>query len=496
MSTESFDVIVVGGGNAALCAALSARESGCSVLLLERAPEDQRGGNSSFAGGNWRTVYDGLEDIRKIVPDLTDEEIATTDFGSYSESDFYDDMARVTQYRTNPDLCELVVTRSLQTLIWMQSKGVRFVPYYGRQSFKVDGRHKFWGGLTITTSGGGQGLVGSLFARAVQEGVKVRYDARVERLIGGENGVTGVEIGGIGRAREQIGARAVILACGGFEANAEWRTRYLGKGWDLAKVRGTRFNTGDGLRMALEAGAQPYGHWSGCHAVGWDRYATDYGDMAMTADFQRHSYPYGLMVNIEGNRFVDEGADLRPYTYAKYGHVVLEQPGQCAWQIYDAKVAHLLRKEYRGRHVTRAVGNTIPELIERMEGVDKQQLQRTIDEYNRAVKDDRPFDPTAKDGLATEGLAVPKSNWALRIDQPPFEAYAVTCGVTFTFGGVKVTTAAEIVDTLDLPIPGLFAAGEMVGGIFYFNYPGGTGLTSGAVFGKIAGASAARHAKA
>lgn len=495
MSTDSFDVIVVGGGNAALCAALSARESGCSVLLLERAPEDQRGGNSSFAGGNWRTVYDGLEDIRKIVPDLTDEEIATTDFGSYSESDFYDDMARVTQYRTNPDLCELLVTRSLQTLIWMQSKGVRFVPYYGRQSFKVDGRHKFWGGLTITTSGGGQGLVDSLFARAVQEGIQVRYGARVERLIGGESGVSGVEIGGIGHAGEKISARAVILACGGFEANAEWRTRYLGKGWDLAKVRGTRFNTGDGLRMALEAGAQPFGHWSGCHAVGWDRYATDYGDMAMSADFQRHSYPYGLMVNIEGNRFVDEGADLRPYTYAKYGHVVLEQPGQCAWQIYDAKVAHLLRKEYRGRYVTRAVGNTIPELIGRMEGVDQQQLQRTIEEYNRAVKDDRPFDPTVKDGCATDGLAIPKSNWALRIDQPPFEAYAITCGVTFTFGGVKVTTAGEIVDTLDIPIPGLFAAGEMVGGIFYFNYPGGTGLTSGAVFGKIAGASAAQHAK-
>jgi tricarballylate dehydrogenase len=495
MSTESFDVIVVGGGNAALCAALSARESGCSVLLLERAPEDQRGGNSSFAGGNWRTVYDGLEDIKKIVPDLTDEEIATTDFGRYSESDFYDDMARVTQYRTNPDLCELLVTRSLETLIWMQSKGVRFVPYYGRQSFKVDGRHKFWGGLTITTSGGGQGLVDSLFARAVQEGIEVRYDARVERLLGDEKGVSGVEVGGIGRPRRQIHARAVILACGGFEANAEWRTRYLGKGWDLAKVRGTRFNTGDGLRMALEAGAQPFGHWSGCHAVGWDRYATDYGDMAMSADFQRHSYPYGLMVNIEGNRFVDEGADLRPYTYAKYGHVVLEQPGQCAWQIYDAKVAHLLRKEYRGRYVTRAVGNTIPELIERMEGVDKQQLQRTIDEYNRAVRGDRPFDPTVKDGCATEGLAIAKTNWAQRIDQPPFEAYAITCGVTFTFGGVKVTTAGEIVDTLDLPIPGLFAAGEMVGGIFYFNYPGGTGLTSGAVFGRIAGASAAQHAK-
>jgi tricarballylate dehydrogenase len=173
---------------------------------------------------------------------------------------------------------------------------------------------------------------------------------------------------------------------------------------------------------------------------------------------------------------------------------VLEQPGQCAWQIYDAKVAHLLRKEYQGRHVTRAVGNTLEELIGRMEGVNQEQLRRTIAEYNKAVKGDRQFDPTAKDGCATEGLAIPKSNWALPIDTPPFQAYAITCGVTFTFGGIKVSLASEILDTLDRPIPGLFAAGEMVGGIFYFNYPGGSGLTSGAVFGKIAGESAATYA--
>ena len=492
--TSEVDVIVVGGGNAALCAALSARGAGASVMLFERAPEDQRGGNSSFAGGNWRTVYDGVEDIRKLVPDLTSQEIANTDFGRYTEEQFFDDMARVTQYRTNPDLCEVIVKSSLETLVWMRSKGVRFLPYYGRQSFKVDGRVKFWGGLTITVSGGGIGVVNALFDTAVKEGVRVAYESRVTRLLYDERGVHGVEVVS-GRKTLQLRAKAVIVACGGFEANAEWRTRYLGKGWDLAKVRGTRFNTGDGIRMALDAGAQAYGHWSGCHAVGWERYATDYGETALRTSFQRHSYPYGLMINATGKRFVDEGADLRPYTYAKYGHVVLEQPGQFAWQVYDAKVNHLLREEYRGRHCTKVQADTLEALVTKLEGVDAAQALQTLQEYNAACTVDVPFNPTVKDGLGTTGLAIPKSNWAQKLDTPPYEAYAITCGVTFTFGGIKINTSAEVVDVMDQPIPGLFAAGEVVGGIFYFNYPGGSGLTSGAVFGKVAGTSAATYAR-
>ena len=491
---EEVDVLVVGGGNAALCAALAARETGASVRLFERAPESQRGGNSGYAGGNWRVVYDGLEDVRKLVPDLSPEEIENTDFGSYSEEQFFDDMARVTQFRTNPDLCELIVKRSLDTLVWMRSKGVRFLPYYGRQSFKIGKRIKFWGGVIITVSGGGIGLVDALFAAAVKAGVDVRYDSRVTRLLRDANGVHGVEVENAG-ATHQHHAGAVVLACGGFEANAEWRTRYLGKGWDLAKVRGSRFNTGDGLRMAIDAGAQPCGHWSGCHAVQWERYATDYGEVALRTAFQRHSYPYGLMVNSEGRRFVDEGADLRPYTYARYGHVVLDQPGQCAWQIFDAKVEKLLREEYRGRHVTRVTADTLEELVARLEGVDQAQLLKTLHEYNAAVGGQGEFNPTVKDGLRTEGIEPPKSNWAQKLDTPPFQAYAVTCGVTFTFGGIKVSTEAEALDVLDDAIPGLYAAGEIVGGIFYFNYPGGSGLTSGAVLGKAAGINAAQYAK-
>jgi tricarballylate dehydrogenase len=493
-STDKVDVIVVGGGNAALCAALAAREAGARVRLFERAPESQRGGNSGYAGGNWRVVYDGLKDIQKLVPDLSPEEIANTDFGSYSEEQFFDDMARVTQYRTNPDLCEVIVKRSLETLAWMRGKGVRFLPYYGRQSFKVGNRIQFWGGVIITVSGGGIGLVDSLFATAVKEGVDVRYDSRVTRLLRDANGVCGVEVVR-GRDTQQHHAGAVVLACGGFSANTEWRTRYLGKGWDLAKVRGSRFNTGDGLSAAIDAGAQSCGHWSGCHAVQWERYSTDYGEVALRTAFQRHSYPYGVMVNLEGKRFVDEGADLRPYTYAKYGHVVLDQPGQAAWQIYDAKVEKLLREEYRGRQVTKATSDTLEGLVAQMEGVDKTQLLKTLHEYNAAVEGKGEFNPTTKDGLRTQGLAIPKSNWAQKLDTPPFQAFAVTCGVTFTFGGIKINPDAEALDVLDAPIPGLYAAGEIVGGIFYFNYPGGSGLTSGAVFGRAAGTNAAQYAK-
>ena len=291
-----------------------------------------------------------------------------------------------------------------------------------------------------------------------------------------------------------IRAGAVVLACGSFEANAEWRAKYLGPGWDLAKVRGSKYNTGDGLAMALKIGAQPYGHWSGCHATAWERYASDFGDMAITPQYQRHSYTFGIVVNARGDRFIDEGADFRNYTYAKYGSEVLNQPGQVAWQIYDGKVLHLLTDEYRTRHVTKLRADTLEGLIAQLDEVDGERLGKTINQFNAAVRQDVPFDPNTKDGRDAPGLSVPRSNWANTIDTAPFEAYAVTCGITFTFGGIRITTEGQVVDTDHRPIPGLFAAGEMVGGLFYFNYPGASGLTSGSVFGRLAGASAAQAA--
>jgi tricarballylate dehydrogenase len=491
--SESYDVVVVGGGNAAFCAALAAEERGARVLVLERAPVDEAGGNSRFTAGAIRFAYAGLDDLLKVV-ELSEAEIGNTDFGTYTREQFYDDMGRVTQYRADPDLVELLVERSLDTVVWMRGKGVRFVPIYGRQAFKVGGKFKFWGGLTIEAWGGGPGLVDSLTRSAQSRGIEVRYGHRAVALLHRQGRVHGLRVR-VGRDEVEIAAKAVVLACGGFEANSEMRCRYLGPGWELAKVRGTRFNTGDGIRMALEIGAMPWGNWSGCHAVGWERNAPEFGDLAVGDQFQKHSYPFGIIVNARGERFVDEGADFRNYTYAKYGRAVLEQPGQFAWQVFDKKVLHLLRDEYRIRQVTKASANTLEELAGKLTDVDPQGFLRTMKAYNAAVRTDIAFDPNVKDGRHTEGIQPPKSNWANTLDEPPFEAYAITCGITFTFGGVKVTPGAQVVDSDGEPFANLFAAGEMVGGLFYFNYPGGTGLMSGAVFGRLAGAGAAAAAR-
>lgn len=483
-------VIVVGGGNAALCAAISAADHGARVTLLERAPFDLRGGNSRFTAGAMRTVYDGVEDLKTLMPELTPAELARTDFGSYSREQFYEDLGRMTHYRTDPELAETLIENSTDTLRWMRGHGVRFLPLYGRQSFEVDGKVRFWGGLTVEAWGGGPGLVDSLTDGAERAGVTIRYGVRATGLLFDQGRVTGV-VTRSADGEDAYHSDAVILASGGFESNAEWRTRYLGPGWDLARVRGTRFNTGDGIAMALAIGAAPRGHWSGCHAVAWDLNAPEYGDLDVGDGFQKHSYPLGIMVNNQGKRFLDEGADFRNFTYARYGAEILKQPQQTAWQVFDARVASLLRDEYRIRQVTRVRADSLEALAARMEGVDADALVASIREFNAAVMQDVAFDPSARDGRGTRGLAIPKSNWANPLDQPPFEAYAVTCGVTFTFGGLHVDSAARVHSQEGGPIPGLFAAGELVGGLFYFNYPGGTGLTAGAVFGRIAGAGAA-----
>jgi tricarballylate dehydrogenase len=494
MLPASADVVIVGGGNAALCAALAAREHGVSVLVLERAPEEEAGGNSRFTAGAMRCVYDGVEDLKALMPDLTAQEIAQTDFGTYTEDQFFDDMYRVTEYRTDPELTEVLVRKSRETLRWMRAKGVRFAPIWGRQAFKVDGKFKFWGGLTIESHGGGPGLVSALTTAAQKNGITLCYDARAIALITDDDGVEGIRVRHGGRTGSVM-TRNVVLAAGGFQANAEWRTRYMGPGWELAKVRGTRFNTGDGIRMALEANAMATGNWSGGHAVAWDRNAPEFGDLSVGDNFQKHNYPFSIMINANGERFVDEGADFRNYTYAKYGRVILMQPGQFCWQIFDKRVLHLLRDEYRIKRITKASANTLEELVEKLEGVNAAKALQTIKKFNAAVKREVPFNPNIKDGRCTQGLVIEKSNWAVTIEEPPFEAYAVTCGLTFTFGGVKIDTDARVIDTDGHPIPGLYAAGEMVGGIFYFNYPGGTGLTNGAVFGRIAGSTAGARAR-
>ena len=495
MSEVEWDVIVVGAGNAAGCAALAAKDAGAEkVVLVERAPEEEAGGNTRFTAGAMRVVYDGVEDIQKLV-ELSNQEISDTDFGTYTLDQFFDDIFRVTEFRTDPDMAEILVTRSLPTLVWMREKGIRFVPIYGRQAFKIDGKFKFWGGLTVETNGGGPGLYESMQEITKREGIETLFETRALELISDGAAVSGGKVKK-GDQIEEMKAKTVVLASGGFQANPEWRTRYLGPGWDLAKIRGTRFNTGDGIRMATDVGAATYGNWSGCHAGGWDRNAPEFGDLAVGDQFQKHSYPFFIMVNATGKRFVDEGADFRNYTYAKYGRVILNQPAQFAWQVLDAKVAHLKRDEYSIRQVTKITADTLGELADKLEGVNKEQFLKTIEEYNSAVRQDIEYNPNVKDGRCTEGLEINKSNWAQTIDTPPFEGYQVTCGVTFTFGGLRINTDGQVVDTDLQPMKGLYAAGECVGGLFYFNYPGGSGLTAGSVFGKLAGTSAGGAASA
>lgn len=493
MAKSEFDVVVVGAGVAGLSAALAATELGARTALIEYAPEEHRGGNTAYAAGSIRFAYNGMDDLLTILPDLTPDEIENTEFGSYTDG-YGEDMDRVTEGRAMGELVDVLVRNSLTTVQWLRGKGVRFLPNYGRQAYRDGKKFRFRGGSPVEISGGGRGLVDALFATAARNGVTIFYETRGVALRQESGRIAGLRVADPSGERE-LRTKAVVLAAGGFESNAEWRARYLGPGWDLAKVRGTRFNTGGGLRMALDIGASAVGNWSGCHAVAWDLSAPEFGDLSVGNDFKKDSFQYCILINADGERFLDEGADYRNFVYAKNGAIILRQPHQFAWQIFDKKVTPLLRNEYRIRRVTKVQSDTIEGLAEQLYGVDAKRFLRTVRDFNAAVRIDMPFNANVKDGRDAPGLAVPKSNWANTIDTPPFEAYAVTCGVTFTFGGLRISPEAEVIANDGKPMTGLFACGSLVGGLFYFNYPGGAGLMAGAVFGKIAGGSAAAAAK-
>jgi tricarballylate dehydrogenase len=375
----------------------------------------------------------------------------------------------------------------------MRANKVRFIPMFGRQSYKIEGKHHFYGGVNIEAVGGGWGLVDQLIKRAESLGIEIRYATAMRKLLQDQKGVvTGVHVMGPDGYAD-IHAKSVVLACGGFEANPEMRVRYYGAGWESCRVRGTRYNTGDGLNAALAIDAQAFGGWSTCHAVQWDISAPPFGDRVVLDNFQKHSYPIGIVVNMKGERFVDEGADYRNHTYAKYGREVMKQPQRAAVQIFDAKTIDMVRDEYRIHQVTKATADTIEELAQKLE-INVEGLKKTVSEFNAACQPGK-YNPSILDGVKTEGITPPKSNWALPIDKAPFTGFAVTCGITFSFGGLRINDKGEVQNTSDRTIPGLYAAGEMVGGIFYENYLGGAGLMSGAVFGRLAGESAGKRAK-
>ncbi|MEO0859717.1 MAG: FAD-dependent tricarballylate dehydrogenase TcuA [Pseudomonadota bacterium] len=487
----SKQVIVVGSGNAAICAGIAALEAGAQVLMLEKADAALAGGNTKYTAGAMRFAYEGADDLIPLLKDPDDPRLKVTDFGGYPEAMFAEDLLMFNGGRPlSPEQTRLI-SGSLDVMQWLRTHGIQFEPIYSRQSFEKEGRHVFWGGLTLAAENEGLGLFDMELAAFTRLGGAIRYKAAVTGLLTSDGRVTGVRVG-----EEEIGADAVILACGGFEASRDLRRDWMGGHWDKAKVRGTPMNTGDGLVMAAEVGAQTYGLIDGCHATPMDLHMADYGGLDLPAaerkNYRKICYFLGIMLNADGDRFVDEGKNFRNYTYAQFGKAVLEQPGHFAWQVFDAKVDDLLYAEYRFHDAHFVEAHTLEDLCNKLDGIDPQAAQATLRAYNDAVTEAVPFDPTVLDGKTTQGLPLPKSNWAQRLDTPPFKAYPVTGGITFTYGGLKVSETGAVLDKADAPIKGLYAAGEMVGGVFFEGYPGGSGLTSGAVFGRLAGRGAAQ----
>lgn len=486
--TEHADVIVVGGGNAGFTAAHAAAVRGKRVLLLERAAAEVAGGNSYYTAGATRIAHDGLADLIDFIE--PDERHARSEVPPYSEDDYAADLAKVTEGANDPRLTRVLVAQSQSTLRWLHDLGLRYRLMYERQAYpRADGSYLFWGGLHVGNVDGGVGLMNDHYRVAERLGVAVRFGQDVVDLIEERGRVVGVVVAGP-EGTTQLRARSVILAAGGFEADPELRRRYLGEGWEKAKVRGTPYNTGTMLTAALEHGAGKAGDWSTCHSVQWDAFSPgNESNRVLTNRLTRQSYPLGIIVNRDGRRFLDEGADFRNYTYAKYGREILRQPESIAYQVFDSELRPMLRaEEYEMPGISVQSADSMAELARKI-GVDEATLTRTVGEFNANIATERPFDPTVKDGRRAEVLP-PKSNWAASIATAPFYAYGVTCGITFTFGGLKTDTDGQVLRPSGEPVEGLFAVGEMLGGLFSKNYPGGSGLAAGIVFGRRAGSIA------
>jgi tricarballylate dehydrogenase len=486
--SETCDIIVIGGGSAAFSAAVSARQAGAArVVMLEKAGEAEYGGNARYSGTGFRFVHAGAQEIRQFVPDLDEAVFASMTIPPYGPDDFTADLERMTQGRMNRVLAQLLVGQSNTALHWMRQVGIKWEPL--KEHAKVGDKRYFERGIAIHVAGGGIGQLTQWRQIAQALGIEIRFDSPVCAVHGDLRRVEGVAVSGP-QSRYDLMAKAVIACAGGFQANPEMRARYLAGNTDLIKVRGSRHDTGEVLRYLIDLGARGAGHWQSGHMSPVDANAPDF-ETPQHADGRgntqsRYDYPYGISVNALGVRFFDEGEAQHSFTYAKTGRAVLAQPGAIAYQIYDQD--GLKYRRYPHHAATFVEAATIAELAAKI-GIEAAVLTHTIAEFNAAVCDDRPFDPTRPDGRATSGLALPKSNWACRIAAPPFRAYPVTGGITFTFGGVAVDQRAQVINTIDQPIKGLFASGDIVG-LFFHNYPSFTGQTRNAVFGRVAGKSA------
>lgn len=484
-SGNDADVIVIGGGNAGFSAVHAAAQRGRKVILLERGEDDMAGGNSYYTAGATRIVHDGFEDLKALVDH--DDRHATTVVPPYTVEDYRSDMERLTEGRTDPELCEVLVNESRPTLEWLHSLGLKYRLMYERQAYETeDGGYLFWGGLHVGNVGGGEGLIADHTRVAQELGAEIRYGHRARRLLVEDDRVVGV-VAETADGEVELRAESVVMTAGGFESNPELRAKYMGEEWKNAKVRGTPYNQGDMIEAALAIGAARGGDFETCHSIQWDaEHPQNDSNRELTNRLSRQSYPIGILVNKEGKRFLDEGADYRNYTYAKYGKVVLAQPDAFAYQVFDADLRPMVRKEdYEMPGVSVHEADTLEELAAKLD-VDAEQFLATVQEFNEGIDESVEYDPNVLDGRAS-AVQPPKSNWATAIDRGPFYAYPVTCGITFTFGGVKTDTHGRVLNESGEHIEGLYAAGEMLGGLFSTNYPGGAGLAAGMTFGRRAG---------
>jgi tricarballylate dehydrogenase len=472
---DRYDVIVLGSGLAGTAAALAAWDNGASVLVVEKAPRESAGGNTRFSGGGFR--------------------IPRSD---YSPDDFFEDLMIVTKGRGNKELLRNMTRRAQEDTDWLQGHGLVFgdqtkttlkhrehvgprrqIPTWAKPvPFQIDG---------FTQNGCGNGVVQQLLPTVIDK-VDFVVDTKAERLLVDDlRHVVGVRTFNRERGYQDIGAGAVVVATGGFQANQEMRSRYFGAEAAHWRVRGTRFNTGDGIRMAMDIGAAPVGDFADIHCAVIDARSRPVEGGSTNVN----TYPFGIIVNANGERFLDEGEDYRDRTYAKFGKKILAQPGSVAHLIFDEKlVDNMACYVLEWGPISAPTLKDLAALLE----IDAQGLERTVQEFNAAITKDVPFNTQDKDGRAARGIKPEKSNWAVEIDTPPYYAFTVTGGVTFTFAGLRTNVKGEVISTEEYPIPGLYAAGEIQGDFFYYNYPGGSSLIRCSVYGRAAGTNAAAWA--
>jgi tricarballylate dehydrogenase len=461
--TKTYDVLVAGGGNAALCAAITARQAGASVLLVESAPKAFRGGNSRHTR-NLRAMHDQPNAV------LTD---------AYKEDEYWDDLLRVTGGNTDEALARMTIRASSGVFGWMKDAGVRFQP-------SLTGTLNL-GRTNAFFLGGGKALVNAYYLTAERLGVEILYDTEVVSMNMEDGSIRSVDITYKGFP-ETVHARCVVASSGGFQANLDWMREYWGDAVDNFVIRGTPYNRGRVLKNLLGQGVASVGDPTQCHAVALDARAPKF-DGGITTRLD--SVPYSVVVNRNGDRFYDEGEDVWPKRYAIWGRLIAQQPGQIAYSICDARAFPLFMPS-----VFPAIkADTLEELAAKMK-LDPTKVRETIEGFNKAVKPGQVFDNLKLDSNTTEGLTPNKTNWARAVDKPPFYGYPLRPGITFTYLSVKVNDKAQVLMDNGQPAGNLFASGEiMSGNILGKGYLAGFGMTIGTVFGRIAGQEAARRAR-